>query len=131
MTAPRAQEIEGAVDRNAVDPCAEVRTLLETVDLPVSAEEHLLHHVIGIMLISGHSIGHSEDGAAVTFHELAKRVGVATLGPADGCHVRRRLHSDRLDSEGRGWLAPLEQPRRRATAASVPQPNLLRCVTYK
>src|SRR5258705_8718127 len=49
MTASCPEEIERAVDGDAVDPRPEVRPLLEGLDLAVSAKKRLLHHVVGIM----------------------------------------------------------------------------------
>ena len=78
-----SKKIERAVDSDAMQPRAEVCPLFEAIDLTVGAEKCLLHHVIGIMFIRSHSIGHPEDGSTVTLDEEAERVRIA-------------VHSDQL-----------------------------------
>lgn len=86
-TTPRAEQVESAVDGDAMDPRAEIRTLLEFVELTVGAQERLLHHVIGIVLVSSHSVRHSKNGLAMTFDQHPEGVGIATPRPAHGCDV--------------------------------------------
>ena len=76
------EQIERTVDGDAVQPGAEVRALLEVLELAVGAKERLLHHVVGIMFISGHAIRHSKCGPGVPLDQLPERIGVAGSGPA-------------------------------------------------
>src|SRR5438128_1780694 len=45
----RSKKIERAVDGDAMQPRSEVRALLESRQLPVRAQESLLHHIVGIV----------------------------------------------------------------------------------
>jgi hypothetical protein len=79
-----------------MQPRAEVRPLLKIAELAVSAEKRLLHHVVGIMFISSHAIGHSKHRFGVTLDQLPERVGVAGSGPAHHGKVGRHLHRRNL-----------------------------------
>ena len=54
---PRADEVDGAVDRDPVQPGADVRPGLETAELPVRLEPGLLHHVLRVRRVAGHPMG--------------------------------------------------------------------------
>src|SRR5207249_6188404 len=69
-----SQEVERAVDGDAMQPRSEICALFEAVQLSVRAQERLLHHIVGIVLISGHSIRHSKNRLAMTLDEQPESV---------------------------------------------------------
>lgn len=87
VTSAGAEEIERAVDRDSVHPCAEVRALLEPVDLSIRPKKCLLHHIVGIVFVPGHAIRHSEDGPTVPLDESSEGIRIAASGPAHGREI--------------------------------------------
>ena len=78
-----------------MQPRSEVRALFEPMNLPIRAEERLLHHIVGIVFVCGHPIRQSKDGLAVTLDQQPERVRVAGSRPAHGFGVGH-LHPNRL-----------------------------------
>src|SRR5581483_7721353 len=93
--AARAKQIERAVDRDPMQPRGEIRTLFESAELAVGPEERFLDNVVGVVLISGHAIGHAKHGLAVTLDEQPESLAIAGAGPAYGCDVGH-LHPNGL-----------------------------------
>ena len=82
-----AKQIERAVDGDAVQPGAEVGALFEPLQLAVSAQQRLLNHVVGIVLVPSHAISHPKDCVGVTVDQRPEGVRVACPRPAHGCGV--------------------------------------------
>jgi len=58
-------QIEGAICGDAIEPGAERRTSVEAVELFVSAKKGFLNHVLGILFITSHTEGETEDRPAM------------------------------------------------------------------
>ena len=52
-------------------------------ELPVGAQEALLHHVLGVRFVSRHAIRQAEQRTAMALHQHAERVGIACARLAD------------------------------------------------
>ena len=89
MNLARADQVQRAVRRDAIDPRAERRAAVEAIDLLPGAQEGLLHHVLGVLFIASHTKSETEDGPAVALHKHTKGLSVAlaclfgrgTVGP--------------------------------------------------
>src|SRR6266700_1942879 len=73
----RIQEVKRAIDRNPVEPCAEVRAKFKPLQALVSAKKRFLHNLLRVLLISGHAIHHAKDAAGMALHQDTKGVPVA------------------------------------------------------
>jgi hypothetical protein len=62
-----------------------LRAGFEVVEVPVGAQERLLYHVFGVVLVACHSEGQSVHRAAVPLHQDTKGLGLAAA------HTRDRL----------------------------------------
>src|SRR5207253_7636292 len=82
--AARSKKIERAVDRDPVQPRAEVRTLLESIQLAVRAQERLLNHVVGIVFISRNPISDPKNWTTMLLNEQPEGVGITGPRPAHG-----------------------------------------------
>jgi len=89
-----ANHIDRAVDRDPVQPRAEVRARLEAAQLPVRLEECLLDHVLGVLGIAGHPMGQPVDRPAVAIDQASEGLAVAAAGEGDGGGIRLRHPSD-------------------------------------
>ena len=127
---PGAQQVDGAVRGNAVQPRPDVRARLEPVELPIGPEERLLDHVLGIFRPPGDAEGDAEHGPAVPLHELPERVVIAGANAGDDQGVAF-LHPWRLDGAARGAVSRpgargrLERPRRERPELQRPTPEEL------
>ena len=83
--------VERTVRGDAVEPGAEAGPFVEFRKLPVGAQEGFLHHVFSVFLMSRHTIGETEQIAAVTFHEDAERSGIPGARLRD-CHAIAQFH---------------------------------------
>jgi hypothetical protein len=92
MRAAAAEKIDGAVDADPVDPCAEAGARIEAVVAPVRLQEGLLDHVLRVLDVAGHAPGEPEDHPAVLFDQSAKGIGVRSFGRehADSSHRLRQ-----------------------------------------
>ena len=86
-----ADQIERAVGGDAEEPGAEAGSVVELGKLPVGAEEGLLHHIFGVLLMASHTIGETEEIAAVALHEDAKGAGIPGARLRD-CHAIAQFH---------------------------------------
>ena len=94
-------EIDGAVHRNPVEPCAEIGAGLEPAQLPVRLEKRLLDDIFRVLRSAGHPVRKTVDGPAVTVHERPESFAIAVAGQRDSGGVRLR-HPSRLDGAW-GW----------------------------
>ena len=76
---PRAQEVDGAIGADAVQPGSESRAAIEAPNLAPGAEESFLHHVVRVCFVSRHTIGEPEHSCRVALHEHPKGVAVPAL----------------------------------------------------
>jgi hypothetical protein len=82
VASSRPDEVDRAVDRDAVEPGTEVRAGLEPADLPIRAQKRLLDDVLGVVLVARHPVGEPEDGAAVSLDQRAECLAVALARPS-------------------------------------------------
>src|SRR5580693_769950 len=86
---PGAHHIERAIGRNAVEPRAEARPLIEFGELLEGAQEAFLHHILGVLLISSHTKSHPEQSTAMSLHQHPKRVRISATRLGDKRCIRR------------------------------------------
>jgi hypothetical protein len=82
--------VDRAVDRDPVQPGAEIGARFETAQLTVGFQEGLLHHVFRVLRRSCHSMRDPIDGAAVALNQRAKSFAITVAGQRDGGGVRMR-----------------------------------------
>ena len=87
---PRANQVDRAVHRDAVEPGAEVGARLETAQLLVGLQKRLLHHVLRVRRVAGHAVREPEDSTAVALHESAESLAISVASQRDGGGVRLR-----------------------------------------
>jgi hypothetical protein len=87
---PRADEVDRAVHRDAVNPGAEVRPRLESTQLLVRLQKRLLHHVLRVRRIAGHPMRQPEDSPAMALDEHPERFAIPASRQRDGGDVRLR-----------------------------------------
>ena len=64
-----------------MQPGAKARPRLESLQLLVSAQESLLHHVLRVLFVAGHPKSQLEELDAVAFDEHAEGIGIAFARP--------------------------------------------------
>ena len=79
-----ANQIDGAVHGNPVEPGPEIGPGLETAQLLIRLEERVLDDVLGVRRAAGEPIRHVEDVARVTLDERTERLAVTVAGLGDG-----------------------------------------------
>ena len=104
-----ANQVQRAVGGDAIQPGGEAGARFVPVDLAISPQESLLHHVLGVLFIRRDSISQPEDGAAMLFHQQPKRVVVTRPRAFHGAAGFRFHPSFRLrfllTVRRIGWLA--------------------------
>lgn len=76
MVFSESQGIERAVDTDAVEPGAKAGTRLEALKLLVRFHKGLLDDVLGIMIVSCHTVRHVIDRSAMPAHQIPKSVHI-------------------------------------------------------
>jgi hypothetical protein len=72
-----SHQVHGAVDGDAVQPGAELRSAIEKVELAVGPEKGFLNHVFGVLLAARETEGRAEDPLTVSFDKSSEGVGVS------------------------------------------------------
>jgi len=72
-----SHQIHGAIDGDAVQPGAELRSAIEKVEFAESPEKGLLDHVFGVLFAASETEGRAKDPLTVPFDKLSEGVGVS------------------------------------------------------
>ncbi len=92
----RIQEVKRAIHRDPVNPRAEVRPELKTLQAFVSPQKRFLDELFCILLITGHAVDHAKDAAGMAFDQNAECVPVAGQDLRHYCCICN-FHSINLD----------------------------------
>ncbi len=99
LARPLAQQVDGAIGGDAVQPRAQARSGLEPRQLRVRLQECVLDDVLGVLLVAGDPVGDAEDSATVPLDERPKRVAVAGPGLGQDEGLGAVHHSKTLDGQ--------------------------------
>jgi hypothetical protein len=87
-----------------MQPSRKTRPQIEPAKVAVSAQEGLLDHVFGFLLVARHAISQTKDGPAVAFDERAKRLLVARAHPRHHRGVAFFHHPIHTPARPNGWV---------------------------
>ena len=76
---PLFEEVQGLVNRNAIDPSVETAIAFERFQNAISLDEGLLHEVVGVFVVGGHVIDRRVNTPLVTPDQLIISNNILTL----------------------------------------------------